>query len=1174
MERARKHATTVNPPRLCAWLFLVPFLTLPAWGQSSPNDAFTNRIVMSGPALFGLRDNYSGSNTNATKEAGEPNHAGNGGGKSVWWSWTAPANGVVALDTVGSSFDTLLAVYTGSSVTTLTLVAADNDSGTNGASLLMFSAVAGTEYNFSVDGFNGASGSVLLNIDQTPIPPINDSFTNRILITGMSNTVTGYTLGATVESGEPTPPGRLGAQSAWWTWTAPTNGLVMIELLGTCPFNSIAAYVGNSLSTLKRVAGGYHGANLPARIQFPAMTGTVYQIAAGGDVTFGGNVTLTIRQTVAKGRVIARGSNGSGELEVPLSATNVVAVAAGYHKSLALRVDGTVVGWGSGANVPAGLSNVVAISTSFDQNIALQVGGTIVRWGDSTNGSQITNVIAVTAYYVLLADGSISSLALPTAPFFINAVALADYSDKLVLQTDGTVTRWSGNGAISPPPPAGLNDVITIAAGGYVNMALRKNGTVVVWGHEGLSNVAATLSNVVASTAAQGDLECVALRSDGTAVDWFYNALPAGLSKITAIGAGFSHILAVLDAPTNDHFASRTPISGTNLVFQGFNCGASQETGEPNHSSAAISKTNSVWYEWIAPASGGVVIEANTTGSSISSLVSPIMAVYSNSTLASLGRVAECSSSFYRARVAFTAQAGLAYPIALAGSPINSCCSYDDGVFSVALQLSPSPSNDLFANRTVIPRNSLDASGSFIGASREANEPTHGPRNLPETLWWTWTAPTNTGIITNRVSIIADSVSLPPDIGVYKGTSLAALTTVPVSTVTNGMTRVVNFNALAGETFQIALAGQQHDPAGNIIATNYGNYRLRFLNRFVTLSFPTNLVSTFNTNRVLPCGAAVQAVSAQARVTNFGSAATGPLRIVLQAVSGTSAKGLSATTSSTTCDLLTNVVALSGLASNQTASATLTAAIPPQTDQFLGDGVSGFGTGWGIFATLQEQVGTNWIALDQTLVSFGNWPTLGEPGAGPGGGVIRLDPNYFNISAAAELAAVDLLGSPGVVEGSSYPYLGKAIYDNNAIVLFTNTAWSVTNNSGLSSRFSVTTNGILTVGNITSNTMVTLKAPYSSGGVLYNVTTNLFVTNLPPPALSNLKLLSKSNVIFTISGVPGRSNRVEATTNLLFNTNTVWLPVLTNAPLNGVFNFTNSIPTNVPKRFFRARELE
>src|SRR6266516_2922514 len=73
------------------------------------NDRFANRLPLSGTNLT-----VTGSNTNATKEAGEPDHAGNGGGKSVWWTWTAPADGEVQITTDDSSFDTLLGVYLGS----------------------------------------------------------------------------------------------------------------------------------------------------------------------------------------------------------------------------------------------------------------------------------------------------------------------------------------------------------------------------------------------------------------------------------------------------------------------------------------------------------------------------------------------------------------------------------------------------------------------------------------------------------------------------------------------------------------------------------------------------------------------------------------------------------------------------------------------------------------------------------------------------------------------------------------------------------------------------------------------------------------------------------------------------------------------------------------------------
>jgi len=78
--------------------------------------------------ISGLSGTGVGSNVGATREPGEPNHAGKHGANSIWVTWTSGLlGGVVTLDTAGSSFDTLLAVYTGDSVSNLTLVAANDD---------------------------------------------------------------------------------------------------------------------------------------------------------------------------------------------------------------------------------------------------------------------------------------------------------------------------------------------------------------------------------------------------------------------------------------------------------------------------------------------------------------------------------------------------------------------------------------------------------------------------------------------------------------------------------------------------------------------------------------------------------------------------------------------------------------------------------------------------------------------------------------------------------------------------------------------------------------------------------------------------------------------------------------------------------------------------------------
>ena len=129
------------------------------------NDNFADSRVLTGTSVTA-----TGSNAAATAEAGEPNPAGVSGGRSVWWSWTASSSGGVTLSTAGSSFDTTLGVYTGSSVSSLRLVAENDDENfDNGvySSRVTFNAVAGTTYRIQVNGYNGDSGNITLNLTQS-----------------------------------------------------------------------------------------------------------------------------------------------------------------------------------------------------------------------------------------------------------------------------------------------------------------------------------------------------------------------------------------------------------------------------------------------------------------------------------------------------------------------------------------------------------------------------------------------------------------------------------------------------------------------------------------------------------------------------------------------------------------------------------------------------------------------------------------------------------------------------------------------------------------------------------------------------------------------------------------------------------------------------------------------
>ena len=125
------------------------------------NDAFADRLQMTGTF-----DYVVGSNVGATYEANEPYHWQTTGYESVWWQWQAPVSGTVTISTAGSSFDTILAAYTGTSLSSLSLVANNDDYGGLTTSQISFFATAGTVYQIAVDGYGTASGFISLVLQQ------------------------------------------------------------------------------------------------------------------------------------------------------------------------------------------------------------------------------------------------------------------------------------------------------------------------------------------------------------------------------------------------------------------------------------------------------------------------------------------------------------------------------------------------------------------------------------------------------------------------------------------------------------------------------------------------------------------------------------------------------------------------------------------------------------------------------------------------------------------------------------------------------------------------------------------------------------------------------------------------------------------------------------------------
>jgi hypothetical protein len=120
-----------------------------------PNDAFAQAQL-----LAGLSGSTNGTTLSATVEVNEPEHAAISPTRSVWYRWVAPVSGSFTFDTLQGSLDTVVAVYTGSSLAGLVEVGSNDDAtpGSITASRATFAATAGTTYRIAVDSKGTAQG--------------------------------------------------------------------------------------------------------------------------------------------------------------------------------------------------------------------------------------------------------------------------------------------------------------------------------------------------------------------------------------------------------------------------------------------------------------------------------------------------------------------------------------------------------------------------------------------------------------------------------------------------------------------------------------------------------------------------------------------------------------------------------------------------------------------------------------------------------------------------------------------------------------------------------------------------------------------------------------------------------------------------------------------------------
>ncbi len=250
------------------------------------NDDFDNAVVLVGDSATA-----NGTIEGATKQSGEPDHAGVIGGASVWYRWKAPRSGLIRV-VVQSNFATLVGVYTGSAVGSLAEVGSDSKQVLE-LTETHFRAVGGGEYWIAVDAAaGGGAGEFTLNLENTSAQPANDNFAEAKPFTdlGGNATVIGSTEGAGRESGEPAHGGSATGASVWLSWTAHRSGATRVYPCSGSFHPLIDVYAGTTLDSLTAIGTpGNIGPGAPTcrlggrgGVSFSAVAGQTYAIAVDG----------------------------------------------------------------------------------------------------------------------------------------------------------------------------------------------------------------------------------------------------------------------------------------------------------------------------------------------------------------------------------------------------------------------------------------------------------------------------------------------------------------------------------------------------------------------------------------------------------------------------------------------------------------------------------------------------------------------------------------------------------------------------------------------------------------------------------------------------------------------------------------------------------------------------
>lgn len=259
------------------------------YGSATINDDFDEAIIIAALPFTNSRDTRP-----ATTAGDDPSSTCNvNDDKTIWYRYTPSTNVDIIFDTIGSNYDTVLSVWTGSRGS-LSQVGCDDD-GSSPQSQLSLSLVSGTTYYIMVAGYDGLAGDLIFNARLQPPP--NDEVANAIVISSMPYTNTQDTSAAT-NTGDPTPScvSSFG-KAVWYQYTPPAAQQIIFDTVGSNFDTAMAIYTG-SPGSLTQVACNDDVAwpTLTSKITIALSGSTTYYIVVGGWSGRSGSLTLNVTE--------------------------------------------------------------------------------------------------------------------------------------------------------------------------------------------------------------------------------------------------------------------------------------------------------------------------------------------------------------------------------------------------------------------------------------------------------------------------------------------------------------------------------------------------------------------------------------------------------------------------------------------------------------------------------------------------------------------------------------------------------------------------------------------------------------------------------------------------------------------------------------------------------------